>query len=127
MFGVAYKIPQQQTDDVIRHLDFREKNGYERHTVNFYAYPETNTNAEPVRELMIYVATKDNDSFAGHISEIEQIAQQVYEAHGPSGPNREYVFRLAEAMRQLFPSETDEHLFDLEEQLKQHIATNNGI
>lgn len=125
MFGVAYKIPQHQTDDVIRHLDFREKNGYERHTVNFFGYPETNTDAQPVRELMIYVATKDNDSFAGHICEIEQIAQQVYEAHGPSGPNREYVFRLADAMRQLFPSEVDEHLYELEQQLKQYIEAND--
>lgn len=118
MFGVAYKIPDQKRAEVIEHLDFREKNGYEKHSITFYPFPES---GQPARDIVIYVATKHNASFAGHISDIEQISKQVYEAHGPSGPNREYVLNLANAMRQLFPNVRDEHLFELEAHLNKRI------
>lgn len=119
VFGVAYKIPNANKSEVLQHLDFREKNGYERHTVKFYPYPEISANA---REIMIYVATEDNVSFAGHITEINEISKQVFEAIGPSGPNREYLFNLANAMRKLFPNERDEHLFELETSVLQLVT-----
>lgn len=125
MFGVAYKIPKQQKDSVVKHLDFREKNGYEKHTVEFYRYPQSDL--QPVRRIVIYIATKENDSFAGHIDAIDDISKQIYSAVGPSGPNREYVFRLADAMRHLFPNEIDEHLFALEDNLRKLIAANETI
>lgn len=118
VFGVAYKIPDQKRTEVIEHLDFREKNGYEKHTVTFYPFPDS---GQLGRNIVIYVATQHNASFAGHISDIEQISKQVYEAQGPSGPNREYVLNLANAMRQLFPNVIDEHLFELEAHLKKRI------
>lgn len=125
VFGVAYKIPQEQKASVIRHLDFREKNGYEKRVVTFYPYPDQS--AAAMRDIVIYIATKENGSFAGHIHEIEAISKQIFEAHGPSGPNREYVFRLADAMRQLFPNECDEHLFELEAHLKNRIRDSEWI
>lgn len=126
VFGVAYKIPDNQKAEVIKHLDFREKNGYERLTVTFYPYPELGTGSQPLRNIVIYVATEDNDSFAGHINEIDQIASQIYAAHGPSGSNREYVLRLADAMRALFPCQKDDHLFELEEHLLKRIKENGA-
>lgn len=122
VFGVAYKISQLQRTSVIKHLDFREKNGYEKCTVEFH--PQPYHDGDRVRNIVIYIATKDNESFAGHIDAIDDISQQVYEATGPSGPNREYVFRLAEVMRQIFPDEIDEHLFELEENLRNRIQAN---
>lgn len=118
VYGVAYKIPKAKQQEVLEHLDYREKNGYERCLVPFY--PLNGSKAgESTGNIVIYVATKDNDSYAGHRNDLNDIANQIFEAHGPSGSNREYVFRLADAMRQLFPHHYDDHLFELEKLLKE--------
>ncbi|KAM3956470.1 putative glutathione-specific gamma-glutamylcyclotransferase 2 [Aphomia sociella] len=109
VWGVAYKIRSKDIEQVTNHLDFREKNGYSKKTVTFH--PKDNS-VEPF-ELTLYVATEDNQSYAGPAS-IEDIARQVIKSKGPSGTNKEYVYNLAEAMRQLVPTVKDEHLFALE-------------
>lgn len=116
VYGVAYKIADEKRKEVIEHLDFREKNGYERHLVRFY--PLDSSTDDSMENIVIYVATKDNESYAGHRNDLNDIANQIFEATGPSGSNREYVFRLADAMRQLFPNHDDDHLFELEKLLK---------
>lgn len=118
VYGVAYKIPEEKCQEVVEHLDFREKNGYERCLVSFYPVDTASAN-ETIENIVIYVATKDNASYAGHRDDLNDIANQIFEAHGPSGSNREYVFRLADAMRQLFPNNFDEHLFELEKLVKE--------
>lgn len=120
VYGVAYKIPDEKRQEVIEHLDFREKNGYERCLVQFHPLDSGNAD-ETIDNIVIYVATKDNDSYAGHRNDLNDIANQIFDAHGPSGPNREYLYRLADAMRQLFPnvSHYDEHLFELEKLVKE--------
>lgn len=117
--GVAYKIPEAKRQEVIDHLDHREKNGYERHRVTFYPLDSTDGANEKIENILIYVATKENTSYAGHCCDLNDIANQVFEARGPSGPNCEYVFRLADAMRHLFPKHPDDHLFELEKLLKE--------
>lgn len=42
----------------------------------------------------------------------EEVAAQIAAAVGPSGPNREYLFNLAEAMRGI--GVEDAHLYELE-------------
>lgn len=118
VYGVAYKISDEKRKEVIEHLDFREKNGYDRHLVRFYPL-DSSTDDSSMENIVIYVATKDNDSYAGHRCDMNDIANQIFEATGPSGSNREYVFRLADAMRQLFPHHHDDHLFELEKLLKE--------
>lgn len=117
VYGVAYLIPKDKQKEVLEHLDYREKNGYERYSVPFYPLDEAGDSN--FGNIVIYVATKDNDSYAGHRNDLNDIANQIFEAHGPSGSNREYVFRLADAMRQLFPHHYDDHLFELEKLLKE--------
>lgn len=36
VWGLAYKISSENIDNVVHHLDFREKDGYEKKTVLFY-------------------------------------------------------------------------------------------
>lgn len=127
VWGVAYKLADSKINEVLSHLDYREKNGYERHMVQFYPYPDRKTGTENISastsspttmNIIIYVANKDNESFAGP-TDICDIANQIFDAAGPSGTNREYVYRLADAMRTLFPGQTDPHLYQLESMLRE--------
>ena len=98
--GMAYRV----TPDVFDHLDHREKNGYLRFTTEM-----TFADDEHARGL-VYIATQDNAAFLGPASEHE-IARQVAKSAGPSGPNDEYVLRLAEALEAL--GDEDDHVFSI--------------
>lgn len=119
VFGMAYKIPADKTEQVLKHLDFREKNGYERHYVQFFPFDQNEIGDAPTDRIVIYVATHDNESYAGSTGGLLAIVDQVLEAVGPSGTNREYVYQLADAMRRYFPQQNDEHLFEIENLLRE--------
>ncbi|XP_068619714.1 putative glutathione-specific gamma-glutamylcyclotransferase 2 [Battus philenor] len=112
VWGVAYKIRKEDVENVTKHLDYREKNGYCKRVVTFYPRDKS---VDPFM-LTLYVATKENESYAGPAS-VEEIAKQVINCCGPSGTNKEYVYNLAKAMREIAPDVEDEHLFSLEEAL----------
>ncbi|XP_063234022.1 putative glutathione-specific gamma-glutamylcyclotransferase 2 [Bacillus rossius redtenbacheri] len=111
VWGVAYEISEEDRGAVMRHLDIREKNGYEKLDVLFHP---SQGNPFPV---VLYVGTEQNEWFAGP-SPVEDIARTVVSAAGPSGPNKDYVYRLASAMRLIAPSEDDPHLFAVEEAVR---------
>lgn len=115
VYGMGYKIASTKVDEVIRHLDFREKNGYERFETFFYPIDD---NDDP-KKTIVYVADERNPSW-NKDHEMTSIANQVFSAKGPSGPNITYVYNLCEAMREHFPKHhrEDSHLFDLERLLK---------
>ncbi|CAH0561872.1 unnamed protein product [Brassicogethes aeneus] len=109
VYGISYKISKDQVDDVVSHLDYREKGGYERKAVLFYP---KNENEEPF-EIVIYLANNENPQYAGP-AELTEIARQVVTSVGPSGPNIDYVCNLAKIMRDILPEIDDAHLFSLE-------------
>jgi cation transport regulator ChaC len=51
---------------------------------------------------------------------------RVFHWAGPSGPNNQYLFRLAEAIRRIAPESENEdlHLFGLEKLVMEHQRTN---
>lgn len=114
---MAYRIDESEKEKVIQHLDFREKNGYTRQFVQFYPYSSETKEYFKPKDIFIYVALNENESFAGE-SNLKSIAEQVFQAVGPSGTNKEYVYKLADAMRLFYPGILDDHLFELEEYLK---------
>jgi len=98
--GVAYSIAH----DTFEHLDHREKNGYDRIDVAI--------ELERGRvEAVVYVAAPGNVAYLGAAAPID-IARQIVASRGPSGSNREYLERLAHALREL--DAPDEHVFELE-------------
>nr|XP_016923879.1 putative glutathione-specific gamma-glutamylcyclotransferase 2 [Drosophila suzukii] len=126
VYGVAYRIAASQKGAVLDHLDYREKNGYERCSLEFHEYSNTSADGgggdgEPIQVIM-YVATQANDSYAGNVWQVPCIAKQIFSSAGPSGPNREYLFNLATAMDQLFPGAVDEHLEELVACVRRYIA-----
>ena len=146
VWGLAYKIASENIDNVVNHLDLREKGGYTRKTVLFYPCARhqsmdldilnsgicsdsllneksENLPAAPTASddkafyLTIYIGSEDNPNFAGN-ENVETIARHIVEARGPSGSNTEYLYKLAVAMRTVAPGIQDEHLFTLEETVK---------
>lgn len=124
---MAYKIPADKTDQVLKHLDFREKNGYERHYVEFFPLDRNEVADAPAERIIIYVASHDNESFAGSTGGLTAIVNQILGAVGASGANREYVYQLADAMRHHFPDQNDEHLFELENLLRQRESIQHSV
>ncbi|XP_034477324.1 putative glutathione-specific gamma-glutamylcyclotransferase 2 [Drosophila innubila] len=117
VYGVAYRIAALQKSQVLDHLDYREKNGYDRVNLEFHEYP---TATIPIKVIM-YMASQANDSYAGDVWQVSSIARQIFTSAGPSGPNREYLFNLSIAMRQLFPDAIDEHLTELVDCVQRYI------
>jgi cation transport protein ChaC len=103
--GMAYRV----SPDVFEHLDVREKNGYLR-----FATPMT-FDDDTVEDGLVYIATEDNAAFLGPAPTAE-IARQIAESAGPSGPNRDYLLHLAEALRDL--GDHDSHVFEIETHLR---------
>lgn len=104
--GMAYLI----TPDVFAHLDYREKNGYLRFVADVTFDDGSCT------EGLVYIATADNAAFLGEAGE-RDIAQHIAGAHGPSGPNRDYLVMLAQALREM--GKDDPHVFAIEAHLGQ--------
>ncbi|MFT7338955.1 MAG: cation transport protein ChaC [Marinobacter maritimus] len=103
--GMAFRVSPK----VFEYLDVREKNGYLRFTTTL-----TFDNGSH-GEGLVYIATEDNEAFLGHAPEAD-IARQIASAVGPSGPNTEYLLRLAESLRAL--GDECSHTFSIEAFLK---------
>lgn len=102
--GMAYLVERHTADEVFEALDHREKNGYQRHRV---ALEFDAASAAGV----VYIAAPENHAFLGPASPLD-IARQILTSAGPSGSNRDYLYRLADALRALDAS--DPHVFELE-------------
>lgn len=141
VWGIAYKISSHDINNVVEHLDYRERGGYERKCVLFYpsylienigshllANNASQGNLENAKLLpttsndmpfyiTIYIGGEDNPNYAG-VEDITTIAKQILVSHGPSGANTEYLYKLASAMRIIAPGVYDDHLFTLESAVK---------
>ncbi|KAJ7649299.1 ChaC-like protein [Mycena rosella] len=109
VWGVAYTIdPEFEADD-----------GYTMETIPIYGVVE---GAEAVIIQQCYVGRKDNPSFIGS-EPLPALAHRIWVSEGPSGLNKEYLYSLADAVRELSPASHDAHLFALEALVKGLDAT----
>ncbi|XP_072397563.1 putative glutathione-specific gamma-glutamylcyclotransferase 2 [Diabrotica undecimpunctata] len=122
VYGVAYKISDTDVKQVVDHLDYREKGGYEKKTLEFFPICEDQQNFD----ITIYLGDHDNANYGGP-ADLNDIAAQVVRSEGPSGPNVDYVCNLANAMRNFFPSIQDEHLYELEKKVLNLLRKTNGV
>lgn len=113
-WGRAYRLEPGLEDKVLAQLDHREQGGYERQQLPLYF-----STVESVTGTM-YHATPENVNYLG-AANIPHIAQQVLNAHGPSGPNIEYVLKLEISLLEL--GAEDEHITELAKALKQLVAS----
>jgi cation transport regulator ChaC len=108
-WGMAYRIAGGEAEAVLAYLDFREKGGYRLERQHLTFAPVEQGFAGSLG--LVYIATPDNPNYLGP-AEAEAIARQVLSSRGPSGPNDEYVLRLADALRTI--GAEDAHVFDIE-------------
>ncbi|KAJ8603730.1 hypothetical protein CTAYLR_000237 [Chrysophaeum taylorii] len=98
--GVAYLIPDDHRDDVLANLDFREKGGYTRAIADVRL--EGAEDGASIRAL-VYSATIDNPNFVPRFvtddpAALDEAAAIIATTRGPSGPNNEYLYKLADAI-----------------------------
>ncbi len=109
-WGVAYRVAAQQRNRVLDMLDHRERGGFDRARVEVeFRDPDD----RPV-PAFVYLATDRNPNYLGPATDSE-IVDQIRHAQGPSGPNTEYVLRLAQALRDI--DTTDDHVFAIADSL----------
>lgn len=117
VWGVAYEI-EDENSTVWNQLDFREKNGYKRKICTFYPKNET---LQPF-DLVVYIGDPENNWYAGEAS-IKEIAKNIIHCKGMSGFNLDYLWQLAQAMRNIAPHADDPHLFELEKETLHLVST----
>lgn len=108
-FGRAFRVEH----DVFDHLDHREKNGYLRHEISIHLSDQR------IVKGLVYIASPENAAFLGEASLLE-IGQQIYHSSGPSGENRDYLYQLADALRE--HHEDDGHVFQIEAILRDIVS-----
>ncbi|XP_033103319.1 putative glutathione-specific gamma-glutamylcyclotransferase 2 [Anneissia japonica] len=116
VWGIAYKLSEDSLNETISNLDHREKAGYSNMDILFH--PQDCT-VKPFH-ISVYVANKHNPHYLGPASE-KDIARQVIDSYGPSGPNSEYLLQLAKVMRSIVPDYEDKHLYELEKLVQENI------
>jgi cation transport regulator ChaC len=113
-WGRAYLLNPESRDEVLAHLDHREKGGYERLSLPLH-FSETDwVNGTT------YHATADNPEFLGQAS-VADIVSQVMSAAGPSGQNIDYVLHLDQALRELGAS--DAHVVEIATALRERVTS----
>ncbi len=99
--------------DVLVNLDQREAtSGYVTKNLTMHTI-DSDVNKINV---LVYIAPESNPDYLGPACE-KTIAKQVVDAYGSSGPNIEYVLKLAEWMKFVVPSAKDDHLFEIEREV----------
>ncbi|KAF8798386.1 ChaC-like protein [Phlegmacium glaucopus] len=139
VWGIAYTIDPVYEPEVRDYLDYREKDGYTMETLDIHGINDEGVECIIIRNAYVrekskshckfsitkktfscvfilkkcYVGRNDNPSFIGS-EPLDKLAHRIWQSVGPSGPNKDYLFKLAESIRKLTPQSYDSHLHALE-------------
>ncbi|OCF58223.1 hypothetical protein L486_04253 [Kwoniella mangroviensis CBS 10435] len=98
VWGMAYKINPDYEEEVKAYMVLAS---------------ELRVPLNATYQAEIWIGKLDNPAFVGH-EPIDELAETIFQRHGPSGPNKEYLYKLAESVRHLYPHVRDDYLFGLE-------------
>ncbi|KAG1814360.1 ChaC-like protein [Suillus subaureus] len=121
VWGIAYTIDPEYEAEVRDYLgetghpiirgNIMDQDGYTMETLHVYTIEN---GIEKIAIQDCYVGRPDNPSFIGS-EPLEDLAQRIWVS--------EYLYRLAESVRQLAPASYDSHLFALEGRLRELDST----
>ncbi|CAJ0591247.1 unnamed protein product [Cylicocyclus nassatus] len=115
--GIIFEVRgEENIKQAFGHLWEREiNNGYE-----FVRIPVELAESGKTITAWTCIADLNNELYLGD-ADLEQMAIEIRRAKGCAGPNFEYVLKLAEHVRLLFPEVQDEHLYELELRIRRHV------
>ncbi|PWA77725.1 chaC-like family protein [Artemisia annua] len=119
-WGAAYKISRKEDQQVaLTYLEVREKQYDKKAYVDFFT--DVNASSPAVTGVMLYIASPDkaNVNYLGPAS-VEDIAKQIVNAKGPSGPNRDYLFNLEKQLLEMGCE--DEHVTKIANEARKLIS-----
>eukprot|EP01112_Ceratiomyxa_fruticulosa_P021946 TRINITY_DN78_c0_g2_i1.p1 TRINITY_DN78_c0_g2~~TRINITY_DN78_c0_g2_i1.p1 ORF type:complete len:346 (+),score=44.06 TRINITY_DN78_c0_g2_i1:350-1387(+) len=119
-WGVVYCIPDTEAAVILKSLDYRERGGYVREELDVFI---SGQDLPVVKGAIVYLADETNAEYLGD-APIKDIASQIYKSVGPSGPNIDYLFNLAESLRKM--GVHDLHVFELESHVKVMMVDERG-
>lgn len=120
-------------------------NGYSVQYTQFYAAPDAtiddssshlsakSTEISPTKQnpefikCLVYVGLPENPQYVGP-QDLDDLAAHILRSSGPSGPNKEYLYALEEALKGLISNKAngvgldedrDEHIYDLARKCRQ--------
>ncbi|KAH7103211.1 ChaC-like protein [Auriculariales sp. MPI-PUGE-AT-0066] len=139
VWGVVYEINPDPllSRETFDYLEYREKEGYTVHIEDVYAAGGSvitegavvraqsksfsPTNVGKKLQLHAFGSLDGGEtkllSLRLHIvgaEPLDQLAAHIWRSVGPSGPNKDYLFGIARAVRELAPDSDDPYLFELE-------------
>lgn len=89
--GMAFELPDEGRDGILEYLDEREQDGYER------VYAPLQLAGGITVPGLTWIAASGNPSWRAGES-MDELASVIAARHGPSGSNRDYLYRLEEAL-----------------------------
>lgn len=140
--GRAYQLPTDPTvvKKILNYLDARES-GYDRHEIDLFDFDLSEKVGEDVPldifshpaaadvpdmegkrvVTLLYIATEQNPDYVGEAS-MDAMAKNILRCCGKSGPNKDYLFFLAECLEVI--GAKDSHVSDLYATAKQIVNSN---
>ena len=121
-WGRALRLPPpgHSRDAALAYLEEREKQYDVRLRADVFSFPHSDDTTQPVvTQALVFVASPDRTRNVNYLgpAPVEEIAETIATRRGQSGPNCQYLFMLADAMRGL--GVHDEELAQLEALVRQ--------
>lgn len=119
-WGRAFLVDKNE-DEIRAYLEHREKQFDLRAMLDVFGR-DGRTVVAP--QATVYIATAASPNYLGP-APFEEIAQTIASSKGPSGHNKDYLFSVGDALRQI--SVEDPHVFELERRVHAILAERHAL
>ncbi|WVO20240.1 uncharacterized protein IAS62_001533 [Cryptococcus decagattii] len=113
------ELKDEKAEEVKAYMEYREKHGYTCHLVPVYTRSaDGKDEIITVESSTIWIGKPEDPAFVGY-EPLDTLAKTILVKEGSSGSNKDYLFKLAESVRHLYPHVKDDYLFNLERAVRE--------